>query len=70
MVWHSILSAIVTYFSDLLLKPGVDDPGMEHLIQDKVDTFWRAIQTDTDRRGQVRLPHVFNYRQSPLTYYP
>jgi hypothetical protein len=37
---------------------------MEHLIQDKVETFWRAIQTQTDRRGQV-CPAPFH---SPLIH--
>lgn len=34
-------------------KPGVSDPEMEQLINEKVDTFWRGVEGGVSKRGQV-----------------
>ncbi|KAI6003573.1 hypothetical protein EDC04DRAFT_2871802 [Pisolithus marmoratus] len=65
-VLHAILHAILFHrlfgtvkpqtFEVLdVTVPGVADPEMEQLINDKVDVFWKAIEngTSTNKRGQI-----------------
>jgi len=33
--------------------PGVADEGMEQLINDKVDAFWKGIEGGANKRGQI-----------------
>ncbi|KAL4062277.1 hypothetical protein V8B97DRAFT_2026879 [Scleroderma yunnanense] len=37
-----------------VIVPGVSDPEMEQLVNDKVDTFWQGIENGTNKRGQKR----------------
>ncbi|KAJ7878558.1 hypothetical protein B0H14DRAFT_3083029 [Mycena olivaceomarginata] len=34
--------------------PGVSDPEMEHLVNEKVDAFWRGVESGISKRGQKR----------------
>ncbi|KAG6889159.1 hypothetical protein C0995_003337 [Termitomyces sp. Mi166 len=36
-------------------QPGISDAGMEQLVNDKVDAFWRGIEGGTSRRGQIKV---------------
>jgi autophagy-related protein 101 len=43
-------------------QPGVSNPGIEKLVEDKVDAFWRGMESGANKRGRVRilvytLPH-------------
>jgi len=33
--------------------PGVADPGMESLVDEKVDAFWRGVDTGASKSGQI-----------------
>jgi len=33
--------------------PGVADPGMESLVDEKVDAFWRGVDTGVSKSGQI-----------------
>ena len=35
-------------------QPGVADPDMEGLVNDKVEAFWRGVEGGHSKRGQVR----------------
>jgi len=49
-----------------LPKPGVSDPGMEQLVNTKVNAFWNAIEGGANKRGQVS--HSWHgYSSGPLT---
>ncbi|KIM64164.1 hypothetical protein SCLCIDRAFT_1213581 [Scleroderma citrinum Foug A] len=63
-VLHAILHAILFHrlfgtvkpqtFEVLdVTVPGVSDPEMEQLVNDKVDTFWKGVENGTNKRGQV-----------------
>jgi hypothetical protein len=34
-------------------QPGVADPTMERLVEEKVDTFWKGLENVALKRGQV-----------------
>lgn len=34
-------------------QPGVSDPEMEQLVTEKVDIFWKGIESGANKRGQV-----------------
>ena len=36
-----------------VLKPGVADDEMEQLVAERVDTFWKGIESGASKRGQV-----------------
>jgi hypothetical protein len=36
-------------------QPGVADPTMERLVEEKVDMFWKGLENVALKRGQVRL---------------
>ena len=36
-------------------QPGVDDDEIKQLVEDKVDAFWRGVEGDANKRGQVRV---------------
>ena len=36
-------------------QPGVDDEEIKQLVEDKVDAFWKGVEGDANKRGQVRL---------------
>jgi len=33
--------------------PGVADPEMEQLVEERVDTFWKGIEGGANKRGQI-----------------
>jgi hypothetical protein len=39
-------------------QPGVADPTMERLVDEKVDIFWKGLENVALKRGQVRLTMV------------
>lgn len=40
---------------NLLVKPGVADAEMEQLVNEKVDAFWKGIESGSNKRGRVSL---------------
>ncbi|KAK7685037.1 hypothetical protein QCA50_011873 [Cerrena zonata] len=47
--------------------PGVDDPEIKQLIQDKVDVFWRAVDLRGDKRGEINV--LFTEKRARKTWY-
>jgi hypothetical protein len=39
--------------SPILLQPGVSDTDTERLVNEKIEVFWRAIESGANKRGQV-----------------
>lgn len=37
----------------ILLQPGVSDTDTERLVNEKIEVFWRAIESGANKRGQV-----------------
>ena len=35
-------------------QPGVDDQEISQLVEEKVDAFWKGVEGDANKRGQVR----------------
>ncbi|KAG5636259.1 hypothetical protein H0H81_008615 [Sphagnurus paluster] len=42
--------------------PGVSDPEMEQLVNDKVDAFWKGIEGGANKRGQRSDPKSHGFR--------
>ena len=40
-------------------QPGVDDPEITQLVEEKVDAFWKGVEGDANKRGQVRPNPVY-----------
>ena len=36
-------------------QPGVDDQEISQLVEEKVDAFWKGVEGDANKRGQVRV---------------
>lgn len=41
---------------------------MEQLVNDKVDIFWKGIESGTNKRGQVHIPRLFLGPPLALTF--
>lgn len=52
-------------------QPGVDDPEIKQLIQDKVDVFWKALDLRGEKKGEVisRTLHIRRIYWTLLTDY-
>ena len=44
----------------------MSDPGMEQLVNEKVEAFWKGIEGGANKRGQVSLPPIFHDKSSTL----
>ena len=52
----------------LCAQPGVDDEEIRQLVEDKVDAFWKAVEGDANKRGQVR-PTIHLSPSSAVPFY-
>lgn len=44
------------------MQPGVADPEMERLVNEKVEAFWKGMESGAhNKRGQVSIPRVSLY---------
>ncbi|KAF8645058.1 hypothetical protein AX16_008116 [Volvariella volvacea WC 439] len=53
-----------------LVKPGVSDPEIEQVINEKVDAFWRALEGGTDKRGQIVIIFLEKKEQQKRSWIP
>ena len=37
-------------------QPGVEDESIKQLVDEKVNAFWKGVEGDANKRGQVRSP--------------
>jgi hypothetical protein len=47
-----------SYLSNVRGQPGVADPTLERLVEEKVETFWKGLENVALKRGQVRQRRV------------
>jgi len=47
--------------------PGVDDPEMERLVSEKVNAFWKSIESGTEKRGQISV--TFSERRQKKSWF-
>ena len=41
------------------MQPGVADAGIEQLVEDKVDLFWRGMESGAaNKKGKVLYPYM------------
>ncbi|KAF9443000.1 DUF1649-domain-containing protein [Macrolepiota fuliginosa MF-IS2] len=69
ILFHRLFGLIRPQIFEVLdvTMPGVSDPEMEQLVHDKVDSFWRAIQADANRKGQIIV--TFSEKKAKKTWY-
>lgn len=53
--WYVVLFLLPKLMFNLLVKPGVADAEMEQLVNEKVDAFWKGIESGSNKRGRVSL---------------
>jgi len=57
ILFHRLFGTVVPQTFEVLdvTMPGVSDVEMERLIEEKVNAFWKGIESGTNRRGQIVL---------------
>ncbi|KAF5349564.1 hypothetical protein D9756_008829 [Leucocoprinus leucothites] len=69
ILFHRLFGLIKPQIFEVLdvTMPGVSDPEMEQLVYEKVESFWRAIQADVSRRGQIMV--TFSEKRPKKSWY-
>ena len=49
-------------------QPGVQDPEIERLIEEKVNMFWKSVENGTNKRGQVSYILLYHLQKSDRLY--
>ncbi|KAL1683016.1 autophagy-related protein [Schizophyllum commune] len=57
ILFHRLFGTVKPQTFEVLdvTMPGVCDATMERLVQDKVDSFWRALEGAAEKRGQLTV---------------
>ncbi|RDB19500.1 hypothetical protein Hypma_013602 [Hypsizygus marmoreus] len=57
ILFHRLFGTVKPQTFEVLdvTMPGVSDSGMEQLVNEKVDAFWRGIEGGTNKRGQITV---------------
>ncbi|KAI0275466.1 autophagy-related protein [Gloeopeniophorella convolvens] len=57
ILFHRLFGTIKPQTFEVLdvTMPGVADPAMERLVEDKVDTFWKGLENVPQKRGQISV---------------
>jgi len=57
ILFHRLFGTVKPQTFEVLdvTMPGVADPEMEQLVNDKVDVFWKAIESGSNKRGQITV---------------
>ncbi|KIJ64177.1 hypothetical protein HYDPIDRAFT_90906 [Hydnomerulius pinastri MD-312] len=55
ILFHRLFGTVKPQTFEVLdvTMPGVADPEMEQLVNEKVDIFWKGIESGTNKRGQI-----------------
>jgi len=55
ILYHRLFGTVKPQTFDVLdvTMPGVADPEMEQLVNEKVDVFWKGIESGSNKRGQI-----------------
>ncbi|GJJ15297.1 hypothetical protein Clacol_009573 [Clathrus columnatus] len=57
ILFHRLLGVVKPQTSEVLdvTLPAVNDPDIEHLVDDKVNVLWRAVEAGRHKKGQIIL---------------
>ncbi|KAJ6630421.1 hypothetical protein B0H10DRAFT_985832 [Mycena sp. CBHHK59/15] len=57
ILFHRLFGLVKPQVFEVLdvTMPGVSDPEMEQLVNDKVDAFWRGVDSGASKRGQITV---------------
>ncbi|KAF9076029.1 autophagy-related protein [Rhodocollybia butyracea] len=57
ILFHRLFGTVKPKMREVLgvTMPGVSDPEMERLVEEKVDAFWKGIEGGLSKRGQIVL---------------
>jgi len=57
ILFHRLFGLVKPQTFDVLdvTMPGVSDPEMEQLVNEKVDAFWRGVEGGLSKRGQITV---------------
>ncbi|KAJ7290288.1 autophagy-related protein [Mycena rebaudengoi] len=57
ILFHRLFGLVKPQIFEVLdvTMPGVSDPEMEQLVNEKVDVFWRGIESGASKRGQITV---------------
>ncbi|KAF8638892.1 hypothetical protein AX17_001944 [Amanita inopinata Kibby_2008] len=55
ILFHRLFGTVKPQTFEVLdvTMPGVSDPAMEQLVNDKVELFWKGIESGMNKRGQI-----------------
>ncbi|KAF9812529.1 hypothetical protein IEO21_06168 [Rhodonia placenta] len=55
ILFHRLFGTVKEQSHEVLdvTMPGVDDPEMKQLVDDKVDIFWKGMESGAHKRGQI-----------------
>ncbi|PFH53521.1 hypothetical protein AMATHDRAFT_137607 [Amanita thiersii Skay4041] len=55
ILFHRLFGTVKPQTFEVLdvTMPGVSDPAMEQLVNEKVDTFWKGLESGMNKRGQI-----------------
>ncbi|KAF8237014.1 DUF1649-domain-containing protein [Tricholoma matsutake] len=55
ILFHRLFGTVKPQTFEVLdvTMPGVSDTGMEQLVNEKVEAFWKGIEGDANKRGQI-----------------
>ncbi|KZT02074.1 uncharacterized protein LAESUDRAFT_763182 [Laetiporus sulphureus 93-53] len=55
VLFHRLFGTVKEQSHEVLdvTMPGIDDPEMKQLIEEKVDAFWKGIEGGISKRGQI-----------------
>ncbi|RPD54505.1 DUF1649-domain-containing protein [Lentinus tigrinus ALCF2SS1-7] len=55
ILFHRLFGTVkpITFEVVDVTMPGVDDEEIKQLVEDKVDAFWKGIEGDANKRGQI-----------------
>ncbi|KAI0312435.1 autophagy-related protein [Amylostereum chailletii] len=57
ILFHRLLGTVKPRTFEVLdvTMPGVTDPAMERLVDEKVDAFWKGMENGANKRGRITL---------------
>ncbi|KAI0756067.1 autophagy-related protein [Daedaleopsis nitida] len=57
ILFHRLFGTVKPMTFEVLdvTMPGVDEDEIKHLVEEKVDAFWKAVEGDANKRGQISV---------------
>ncbi|KAL6304037.1 autophagy-related protein [Sparassis latifolia] len=69
ILFHRLFGTVKPQIFELLdvTMPGVDDPDMKELVENKVEAFWKGIEGVANKRGQIIV--IFSEKRPRKTWF-